>query len=734
MVRGWTHDGRILFVTTHGQPFFRNYRAYTIDPSTAACRSCCRWGRSTTSPSAPATRRVIGRNTADPARWKRYRGGTAGHLWIDAQGDGAVPPDDRADRQHHQPDVDRRAHLLPLRRRGRRQHLFLPARRQRPAAPHRSRRLLRAPRADRRQAHRLPVRRADLVPRPARRHDAAGGHRRARASHAGGAPVRRRRRLPARVQRASGGPQPRASTCAASRSRSACGKAPCGSGAPTTVGAGTASGWRTARRSSPSATPRARSGWRCSATATARTLPWDIGRIVAMARRAARRAGRDRQSSQRGAGRRRRHRRTARRRPQRPRSHRGASRGRPTAPGSRTRRGPARATARSSCTKSPAARRRWSTQPDFRDYSPAFDPAGKYLYFLSVRTFDPVYDSVQFELSFPRAARPYLIALQADGAPPFEPPPRAFGPPEAGGGRARRAPRAMTRSRQPQPAWTSPASPRAWRRSRCPKAATGRSPGSPGNKVLWTHQTVVGAHGRGGHKEAAGRLELFDFATLRAETMLERVDRFVVNGDGTALVARDGKKLRAVAADRKPEEGAGETPSRKSGWIDLGRIRASVDAAQRVAADAARGVAAAARPLLDGGHVGRRLERDLRSLRAAARPRGHARRALRPHLGDAGRARHLARLRDGRRPPQAAGNPAGTPGRRAGAGRRRTRLRDRAHRRRRRLGSRAPTRRSMPSACRRASASASWRSTASRFRARCHRRRCSCTRRAPRSS
>ncbi|MFI6385963.1 PDZ domain-containing protein [Nonomuraea sp. NPDC050540] len=61
------------------------------------------------------------------------------------------------------------------------------------------------------------------------------------------------------------------------------------------------------------------------------------------------------------------------------------------------------------------------TQPRFSDYSPVFTKDGKHLAFLSMRTFDPVYDSHVFDLSFPNACRPYIVPLQATTPSPFDP-------------------------------------------------------------------------------------------------------------------------------------------------------------------------------------------------------------------------------------------------------------------------------------------------------------------------
>jgi tricorn protease len=60
-----------------------------------------------------------------------------------------------------------------------------------------------------------------------------------------------------------------------------------------------------------------------------------------------------------------------------------------------------------------------ATSPLREDHSPAWDPEGDFLYFISTRDFHPVYDALQFELSFPEASRPYLVTLRETVANPF---------------------------------------------------------------------------------------------------------------------------------------------------------------------------------------------------------------------------------------------------------------------------------------------------------------------------
>ncbi|PID29766.1 MAG: peptidase [Candidatus Cloacimonadota bacterium] len=59
-------------------------------------------------------------------------------------------------------------------------------------------------------------------------------------------------------------------------------------------------------------------------------------------------------------------------------------------------------------------------EPINKDFAPAFDPSGKYLYFSSIRNFEPVYDTVHFDLGFPEAVKPYIVILSKEEFSPLE--------------------------------------------------------------------------------------------------------------------------------------------------------------------------------------------------------------------------------------------------------------------------------------------------------------------------
>lgn len=58
--------------------------------------------------------------------------------------------------------------------------------------------------------------------------------------------------------------------------------------------------------------------------------------------------------------------------------------------------------------------------PVLKDFAPTFDPTGQYLYFLSIREFHPAYSETHFNLSFPNAIGVYAICLNKYSKNPFE--------------------------------------------------------------------------------------------------------------------------------------------------------------------------------------------------------------------------------------------------------------------------------------------------------------------------
>lgn len=85
---GWSYDGRhIYFVSDHNSAFIKACDGFAVS-SQGGEPECFQWGHVQSFDIQSDGRVVIGRNNQDPARWKRYKGGTKGDIWIDDNGDG----------------------------------------------------------------------------------------------------------------------------------------------------------------------------------------------------------------------------------------------------------------------------------------------------------------------------------------------------------------------------------------------------------------------------------------------------------------------------------------------------------------------------------------------------------------------------------------------------------------------------------------------------------------------
>ena len=207
------------------------------------------------------------------------------------------------------------------------------------------------------------------------------------------------------------------------------------------------------------------------------------------------------------------------------------------------------------------------TEPVLRDRRPAWDPAGRYLYFIGQRDFDPVYDEQQFDLGFPRGARPYAVTLRAGEPAPFVPTAEPLRDPED-----------EKHTPKKPPAVVEIDFDGIEHRAVAFPVVEGRYERVAGthDKVMFTWYPITAAKGVAFPPDPAldRTLEAIDLRTLACEELATGLTDFTLTADGTALLLRVGSRLRVVRAG-VPVEGDDE-PGRKSGWIDLDRVKVSV--------------------------------------------------------------------------------------------------------------------------------------------------------------
>jgi tricorn protease len=225
------------------------------------------------------------------------------------------------------------------------------------------------------------------------------------------------------------------------------------------------------------------------------------------------------------------------------------------------------------------------TNPVLQDTHPAFDPEGNYLYFIGQRTFNPVYDSLRFGLSFPRSTKPYVILLRRDQHSPFIPDPKVFNDKKQEQDKAARksnnAKDEETAEAEREITKLAPISidldDIAERVLPFP-VSEGRyyAIGGIKGKALFLAFPVDGSVSNA-RDQPRGSVDSYDFEGCKTERLIDGVNDFDLSRDGKTLIYWGKEGLRVLKAGEKASKlEKSDKASRESGWLDLQRVKIAV--------------------------------------------------------------------------------------------------------------------------------------------------------------
>ncbi len=249
------------------------------------------------------------------------------------------------------------------------------------------------------------------------------------------------------------------------------------------------------------------------------------------------------------------------------------------------------------------------TEPVLHDIRPSFDPGGKYLYFLGYRIFNPTYDQLHFDLGFPRGIKPYAILLRRDLRSPFIPEPKVPGEKSKDKEEEEKEKDDISDDNS-QESLDQAKDDNRQDGNKQEKSQEGHGKKRPtpividlegiGERVLpfpvpeGRYRLIRGAKGRvfflsfpaEGYDDdphlhdTRGTIEYYEFESYKTERFVDSVNSFKLSRDNKTLIYRQRQRLRVLkAGDKAPKADSGDRPGRESGWLDLSRVKVSVQPA-----------------------------------------------------------------------------------------------------------------------------------------------------------
>ncbi len=208
---------------------------------------------------------------------------------------------------------------------------------------------------------------------------------------------------------------------------------------------------------------------------------------------------------------------------------------------------------------------------EYSDHSPAWDPAGRFLAFLSSRHRDPFWSQLEHEFSFPAATRAYAIMLRKGDAPPFG---ADVVPPEE-------APERVTEPIEidfdalEQRTVALPFESATYHRIGCSTKGVAVLRAPLEGRIKGESRTGSRAH------EPVNEILGFDYIDRKVRTLVPKANDWRESSDGTKWMVQIGKRYRVLPfASGKPDaKGSGDDDhlSPRSGWTSVDGVAIEAD-------------------------------------------------------------------------------------------------------------------------------------------------------------